>query len=197
MPCTSDETRASQKFLVQPPSQPVRCDRAASRSGSAAFLQPSAPLIQDEDGYLYGTTSSGGVTNPVCQELGCGAAFQIDPRAGTESTIHIFTGGADGGNPSGGLLVDTQGNGTTFSGGSAPFGFCLFNGGDDCGVVYKFDSAGNETVLWNFTGGSDGASSSAGVTMDQQGNLYGTTNYGGDPSCFPPYGCGVVFKLTP
>jgi uncharacterized repeat protein (TIGR03803 family) len=117
-----------------------------------------------------------------------------------ESTIHIFTGGADGGNPSGGLLVDTQGNvyGTTFSGGSAPFGFCLFNGGDDCGVVvYKFDSAGNETVLWNFTGGSDGASSSAGVTMDQQGNLYGTTNYGGDPSCFPPYGCGVVFKLTP
>jgi hypothetical protein len=68
--------------------------------------------------------------------------------------------------------------------------------------VYKLDSAGNETTLWTFTGGTDGDEPGFGsLVMDQQGSLYGTTIYGGDLSATNPAcvfgGCGVVFKLTP
>jgi hypothetical protein len=50
-------------------------------------------------------------------------------------------------------------------------------------------------VLHNFTGGQDGANPYAGVTMDAAGNLYGTTNVGGDLNCNPPHGCGTVYEL--
>ncbi len=54
-----------------------------------------------------------------------------------------------------------------------------------------------ETILHSFKGGSDGNAPFGGVTFDKSGNLYGTTEQGGDPSCAPPAGCGTVFKLTP
>lgn len=162
-------------------------------------------MVQDQAGNLYGTTGSGGLNNPECF-FGCGVVFQLTPNADgtwTEAVFHTFTGGADGAYPTGGLLTDSQGNlyGTAYEGGSAPFGFCGYQGFDICGVVFKFDSSGNETVLWDFTGGSDGANSSAGLAMDAEGNLYGTTTYGGDlnstnPACVG-FGCGVVFRLTP
>ncbi len=50
-------------------------------------------------------------------------------------------------------------------------------------------------VLYNFTGGLDGAHPYAGVTMDAAGNLYGTANAGGDLTCNPPHGCGTVYAL--
>jgi len=50
-------------------------------------------------------------------------------------------------------------------------------------------------VLYNFTGGQDGAHPSAGVIMDARGDLYGTANAGGDLSCNPPHGCGTVYEL--
>jgi uncharacterized repeat protein (TIGR03803 family) len=54
-----------------------------------------------------------------------------------------------------------------------------------------------ETMLHSFKGGSDGNAPLGAVTFDKAGNLYGTTEEGGDPSCDPPYGCGAVFKLVP
>ena len=74
--------------------------------------------------------------------------------------------------------------GTTGSGGAA------FNG-----VVFKIDKRGHETVLYNFTGGSDGASPFAGVIRDAAGNLYGTTENGGGYACNDGNGCGTVFAL--
>jgi uncharacterized repeat protein (TIGR03803 family) len=53
---------------------------------------------------------------------------------------------------------------------------------------------GKETVLYTFTGGTDGGGPQADLIRDKEGNLYGTTAYGGDPSC-SPYGCGTVFKV--
>src|SRR5271169_4682085 len=50
-------------------------------------------------------------------------------------------------------------------------------------------------VLYNFTGGQDGAHPDAGVTTDAGGNLYGTANVGGDLTCNPPNGCGTVYEL--
>jgi uncharacterized repeat protein (TIGR03803 family) len=71
--------------------------------------------------------------------------------------------------------------------------------GDTCGVVFKLDTAGKETVLHAFTGGSDGAFPGGGLVMDTAGNLYGTTEQGGDSNCAfnQIKGCGVVFKITP
>jgi len=60
--------------------------------------------------------------------------------------------------------------------------------------------AQQETLLYNFCakrGCADGAGPEAGVILDQKGNLYGTTENGGNPRACDGYGCGVVFRLTP
>jgi len=63
--------------------------------------------------------------------------------------------------------------------------------------VFQLDPSETLTVLYNFTGSSDGASPHA-LIADAAGNLYGTTQAGGAPeSCNRPYGCGTVFQLTP
>src|ERR1700679_159770 len=69
---------------------------------------------------------------------------------------------------------------------------------DGTGIVLKLDPAGNETVLYSFTGAADGGYPCAGLVLDEDGNLYGTTSDGGDLICAPGsgFGCGVVFKLT-
>ena len=82
-------------------------------------------------------------------------------------------------------------------GGEDPYGDCVINDANGCGVVFKLDTTGKETVLYTFTGGTDGGLPMAGLVRDSAGNLYGTTYYGGDLSCYPyqPYGCGVVFQV--
>ena len=75
------------------------------------------------------------------------------------------------------------------------YGTTSFGGAANAGVVFKLDPAGQETVLYNFTGGADGASPSTVLLRDPAGNLYGTTKTGGQTTCL--YGCGVLFKLNP
>jgi len=131
----------------------------------------------------YGTTYHGGAYGYNNQGLGYGTIFKMI-ASGRETVIHNFASSPDGANPSGPLTPDTAGNlyGTTQQGGSgcAPAG---------CGTVYKIDPAGNETVLYRFQAGTDGAAPYAGVILDSQGNIYGTTMGGGS------YGTGTVFRL--
>jgi uncharacterized repeat protein (TIGR03803 family) len=147
---------------------------------------PYSGLIRDQDGNLYGTTTS---------NSGTGTVFKVDP-AGKETTLYSFTGGADSGATTARLVRDPAGNlyGTTVFGGDLSGCFV----GSGCGVVFKVDPAGKETVLYSFTGAADGGFPEAGLVLDEDGNLYGTTNIGGDLSCAPGFvsGCGVVFKLT-
>src|SRR5207245_1560042 len=120
----------------------------------------------------------------------------------SESVLYAFcsiTNCIDGGLPYAGVVFDQAGNlyGTTLIGGNSSNN-C--NGGNlNCGVVFKLTAgaAGSwtESVLYNFTGGSDGGAPYAGLIFDQAGNLYGTTQGGGTTSC--RFGCGVVFQLTP
>jgi uncharacterized repeat protein (TIGR03803 family) len=158
---------------------------------------PNSVLLMDADGNLYGTTKGGG--NGECGGTGCGVVFELSPHSDgswTESTLYVFCSLAsctDGEEPLAGPLVrDSAGNlyGTTYFGGDIR----LCNG--SCGVVFKLDNAGKETVLHTFTGGADGAFPYAGLTIDGQGNLYGTTQ-GGGATCYTSYTCGVVFKITP
>jgi uncharacterized repeat protein (TIGR03803 family) len=64
-------------------------------------------------------------------------------------------------------------------------------------VVLTSPAAHSQTfnVLYNFTGGPDGAHPVAGVTMDVKGDLYGTASTGGNLTCNPPHGCGTVYEL--
>ena len=160
-----------------------------SFTGGTDGRYPTAGLIEDDAGDLYGTTSSGGYTGSSCPYfLGCGVVFKLD-SAGHETVLYTFTGGADGGSPAAGLIRDA-GNlyGTTATGGNTSIS-CILNSG--CGVVFKVDPVGNERVLYTFTGGADGAFPEAGLIRDTVGNLYGTAYSGG------AHGWGVVFKLDP
>jgi len=161
-------------------------------SGTDAYA-PYSGLIFDAAGNLYGTTYHGGTS-------GSGAVYMLAPVTGGgwhESVLYSFTGAADGGTPYAGLVLDSAGNlyGTTFQGGT--LGGCT---GAGCGVVFKLApiSGGGwqETVLYTFTGGKDGAQPRAGLIFDATGNLYGTTSEGGNLTACPS-GCGTAFKLTP
>jgi uncharacterized repeat protein (TIGR03803 family) len=144
--------------------------------GTDGFL-PSGALIRDAAGNLYGTTQLGG-------NYSFGTVFKVDSTR-KETVLYRFRGGSNGDEPVGGVIMDKAGNlyGATQGGGTS------YNG-----TVFKLNPVGNKTVLYNFTGGSDGTLPVAGVIADEAGNLYGATAYGGSVNCSGD-GCGTVFKL--
>jgi uncharacterized repeat protein (TIGR03803 family) len=154
---------------------------------------PNGFLVPDNAGNLYGMTFYGGDLSG-CSGLGCGVLFKLD-RSGKETVLYSFTGGADGAAPYASVIRDEEGNlyGTTYYGGDLSSSLCS---GVGCGVVFKLDPAGKETVLHTFTGVLDGANPDADLFLDGEGNLFSTASYGGDLSCNSPYGCGVVFKIN-
>jgi len=133
---------------------------------------PLGGLIDGSDGYLYGTTDFGG-------KRGCGTVFKIS-LSGKFKSIYSFAGGNDGCEPGRSVIRDAAGNvyGTTEAGGPL-----------NLGTVFKVDITGHESVLYAFTGESDGAFPDNDLVRDKNGNLYGTTITGGDG------GCGTLFKI--
>jgi uncharacterized repeat protein (TIGR03803 family) len=152
---------------------------------------PRGSLVMDDAGNLYGTTAFGGD-----RECLCGEVFKLDP-SGVETVLHPFHGN-DGYTPNAGLVMDAAGNlyGTTSYGGDLS---CVdFEEPAGCGVVFKLDPAGHETVLHYFTGSPDGASPFSSLLLDADGSLYGTTFVGGSHArgCGTD-GCGTVFRIDP
>jgi uncharacterized repeat protein (TIGR03803 family) len=151
--------------------------------GSGDGLSPGGNLIRDESGNFYGATPSGGAFDE-------GTVFKLTPT-GSESIFHSFGSHyGDGAVPSGGLIIDKEGNlyGTTGQGGA-----------HGQGTAFKISSTGVETVLYSFCSQSnctDGASPSAGLLMGGNGDLYGTTFYGGGSDTCGDGGCGTVFRIT-
>ena len=118
----------------------------------------------------------------------CAAVALLSSAAWTANTtklIYSFAGDADGEYTDTELVMDSAGNlyGTSVQGGTYA-----------SGTVFQVTPEGVHTVLYNFTGGADGGEPYKGVTLDAEGNLYGTAVTGGGGSC--EGGCGVVFKLT-
>jgi uncharacterized repeat protein (TIGR03803 family) len=145
--------------------------------------EPSAGLVLDNAGNLYGTTlyDGKGTTD--------GTVFRIAPD-GKEKILHTFTGsgdGVDGAAPLAAVILDKKGNlyGTTLEGGG---GNCP--GG--CGTVFKISAKGHERVLhaFNSFGGDDGGNPQAALLLASDGNFYGTTLAGGSDND------GIVFKMT-
>jgi uncharacterized repeat protein (TIGR03803 family) len=165
-------------------------------TGQADGALPFGGLIGDTTGNLYGTTVFGG-------RYGAGVIFKVDP-SGHETVLHTFKY-TDGANPTGELVQDKRGNlyGTTGTGGDLDG--C---NGYGCGVIFELDPSGKEKLLHRFTalGELYGANPMYGLIQDAAGDLYGTTQNGGDisgcssdeshePVITDVPGCGVIFKL--
>jgi uncharacterized repeat protein (TIGR03803 family) len=182
-------------------------------TGGADGQFPSAGLVMDAAGNLYGTTQYGGPVTAACG-IGCGTVFKLDPTGTTLTTMHNI-------GSSGGLVMDGAGNlyGSTTEGifkldpatglfavldsnaGSGAtlaldpagnlYGTTEFGGlsssvclHNSCGTVFELDTTRTYTTLYSFTAvGDDGYNPVAGVALDPAGNLYGTTPYGGAPNC--------------
>lgn len=114
-------------------------------------------------------------------------AIATPTRAQTYTVLHNFTDSPDGAIPSP-IIQDAQGTfyGTTYVGGLASCGE------GTCGTVFTIDTAGNESILYDFQGGNNGTNPVAGLVLDAKGNLWGTTQGNGFID-----GASVVFKLEP
>ena len=162
---------------------------------AAAFFQGGYALIQGADGDFYGTTAYGGGLSFGCGYAypGCGTIFKITPDGGL-TTLYRFCSQSqcpDGAYPYAGLVQATDGNlyGTTSGGGTS----CSALPG--CGTVFKITPSGSFTTLYSFCaqGGAsctDGNEPAAALVQASDGNLYGTTFYGG------AWHSGTVFKIT-
>jgi uncharacterized repeat protein (TIGR03803 family) len=142
---------------------------------------PDARLVQGTNGNFYGTTYE--------VSSGSGTVFDIT-SAGKLSTLHKFDG-TDGGGPTGVLIQATNGNfyGTTTGDGANSSG----------GTVFQITPAGKLTTLYSFCSKSDctdGSTPYAGLIQGTDGNLYGTTFYGGANETSCNGGCGTLFKIT-
>ena len=155
-------------------------------------------FAMDSKGNLFASTSQAGITAGPCGSTGCGTILELSPNGSggwTRKMAHAFTGKKDGAIPLG-LIFDANGN---------LFGAALFGGHTNCvigpivgcGVIFELtplDGHWQEHTLYEFTGGSDGATPRAAPTFDADGNAFGTSN---DPAGACPGNCGAVYELSP
>lgn len=149
---------------------------------------PMAKLILGADGSMYGTTLFGGSASCTggAQWQGCGTVFKVD-GAGNFTALHSFSG-PDGAYPADlSQAADGYFYGTTESGGDTG---CAGRYGPGCGTIFRMDPAGNVTVLYSFTGQSDGSWPESALVQGTDGNLYGTAAFGG------MYDDGVLFRVS-
>lgn len=186
---------------LSPPSQP-----GGSWTESTLYNFPgmgggtdAGALLRDSAGNFYGTSEAGG-DSMNCGKYGCGAVFEVSPPTQPGGTwggaiLHSFDCTTDGTGPVGSLVFDNKGAlyGVT-TGDDYPCGY---------GTVFKLAppsqpaASWTETVLYTFSGGTDGGNPYAGLVFDRKGNLYGTTGYGGLLECdFGRQRCGNVFELV-
>jgi uncharacterized repeat protein (TIGR03803 family) len=156
---------------------------------SASGVSPETGVVFGPDNHLYGTTTQGGSENAgTVFSLGAAATVCKTAACGwVEDVLYSFQGTPDGELPCCEDLVwDSTGNiyGTTNAGGRSSLG-----------TVFQMKESGSnwtETPIYSFAG-PDGANPFGGVILDGDGNLFGTTTWGGS---YGMYGYGTVFELT-
>ncbi|MBE0540977.1 MAG: hypothetical protein IH623_06300 [Verrucomicrobia bacterium] len=141
--------------------------------------QPAAPLVQGQDGTLYGTTTRSGGGERVD-----GTVFKIHPDGTGFAVLKCFRGTVDstyekGATPSGGLTIS----------GETLYGMTQFGGVSNCGTVFRLNTDGSDfTELKHFL--LDDGSSPSGELLLAGTTLYGMTSIGGDSSR------GTAFRLN-
>ena len=143
-------------------------------------------VIVDKAGNLYGETAGGG-------QFGDGTIYELErSTAGYKFVILDSFNQNEGNFASGGLIFDQAGNlyGTTLSGGP-----------NFLGTIFELQRGSNgtwtESTLYTFQNTADGVNPGGSLVFDSSGNLFGTTEYGGDTSCADGFGCGEVYELSP
>jgi uncharacterized repeat protein (TIGR03803 family) len=133
----------------------------------------TSPLIQASDGYLYGTIQTG-------TDTGYGEVYRISTN-GVYTTVYSFNGGSDGAVPETGVTQTSDGN---------LYGTTTMAGGNGGGTIFRLTTNGALTVLYSFGGGSDGSSPQGSLVQASDGNLYGTTFFGGTNNS------GTVYRIS-
>jgi len=154
---------------------------------------PHGNVIFGPDGNLYGTGVRG-------RDIGLGGVvFRLKRPAMPDGqwkydVLYHFRGGADADAPQGGLVFDGHGNvyGTTALGGQFSNGAVF-----EVSPPIRHGGSWTETILHSFGSGLDGFFPLAGLAADAAGDLFGTTEYGGDFTTYCESGCGTVFELSP
>ena len=151
-----------------------------SLNGTTDGQTPYGNVVQGPDGNFYGTAARQGAA-------GNGTIFRVTPK-GVYTALYTFQGSPDGQNPQANLYLASDGNfyGTTARGGA-----------DGNGTIFRISPTGVFTLLYTFTGGTDGGFPSAGLIEASDGNLYGTTVSGGAVNAAGFTGYGTIFQLTP
>lgn len=158
-----------------------------SFTGNSFADSPRGLLLFDASGNLYGITNA---------YKGAGTVYELSPSSSgwTKQVLYTFTGGTDGANPQGNLLMDSAGRiyGGAQDGGSVTCG---------CGTIFRLTPSSGVwhfEVLYTFQGAQGGRFPNT-LVFDSAGNIYGTAGAGGSygSHCKFLLGCGVVFKLTP
>jgi len=142
-------------------------------------------LVLGADGNLYGNS-----TQTIFELLRPTSRNAV----WTYAALYTLNQNSDGANILGNLVLDAGGN---LYGAAGLGGDPSCNNGYGCGTVFELQRPTKDggqwvlSVLYTFTGRPDGEEPWAGITLDQKGNFYGTTNYGGT------YGYGTVYRVSP
>jgi len=166
-------------------------------------VMPASDIVQGPDGAFF-TVLNGSASGTCDSPNFCGAIARLTSSGGFQIE-HLFTGGSDGANPGGRLVLGADGNfyGTASAGGSTS-GSCgstalLLPG---CGAIFRMTPAGAFQVVYTFTGATDGLAPGSGLFQASDGNFYGTTFGQPDAEGCSPGGlssapdCGTVFQFT-
>lgn len=150
--------------------------------GGSGGWEPSALVLDNEDN-LWGTTIEGGLAG--------GLIFEIITSRDKEKVIYEFGEDSqhDGCDSEGAMVAN---------GSNDFFGTTLGCGKYNSGTVFELKPHGHESLRYSFKGGGDGSEPLAGPIIDSDGNLYGTTQFGGRvDACIRGTGCGTIFRLSP
>jgi uncharacterized repeat protein (TIGR03803 family) len=144
-------------------------------------------LIRDKAGNIYGATGGSYIQGNA------GTLFKVD-TTGKLTTLYTFPGGTEGISPRWGLLRNPSGvfHGVTQFGGNTTD--CAISS-VGCGVVFTVDASAKEHVLHTF-GKPIGGEEPSGGLLQEAGNFYGVTVYGGTLNSACTYGCGVVYRVS-
>jgi uncharacterized repeat protein (TIGR03803 family) len=164
---------------------------AATTFTSPQGSQPDTHPAVGPDGAIYGMTDVGG-------QFGNGVIYRFDLETHQYTVLHTFSAlDANGSNEDGA----SPGNGLTAGPDGVFYGMAILGGANGNGTIFKITKSGKFTVLHAFSAvdanglNQDGAGPLRTIVVSNDGNLYGTTRFGGQNTCLFTHGCGVAWRI--